>query len=61
MFTPCIIAENIAAKNDGTKKWNITLFESITPWAFNKRLNLIDPIVHKNPIENPIAVDAPGL
>ena len=53
--------ENTAAKNDGTKKWKITLFESITPLAFQARLNLNDPRVHKKPIEKPIAVAAPGL
>jgi hypothetical protein len=61
LLTPCIIAENIAAKNDGTKKWNKTLFESTTPSEFNRRFNLYDPIVHINAIENPIAVEAPGL
>ena len=61
MLTPCIMDENTAAKNDGTKKWKITLFESITPLAFQARLNLNDPRVHKKPIEKPIAVAAPGL
>jgi hypothetical protein len=59
--TPDRIAENIAANNEGSKKWKITLFESITPFSLIFLLKRVCEREQMNPTAKPIAVAAPGL
>lgn len=59
--TPCSTAEKMAAKREGSRKWKMTLLESITPFSFSFRLKRVWEREARKPTVKPMAVAAPGL
>jgi hypothetical protein len=58
---PESVAEQMAAKNEGSRNWKMTLLESMTPFWFILCLKRVWDSEHRKPAMNPIAVAAPGL